>query len=156
MLLSKQVRTIVAGRQRDAQTIEFSGAYTLSGKLAYGNLRQATLSRAKKPPSVASTFLGKCASITTVDLRKKLGSWKFFEPNLAEARFDLISHRSIRIMTVGETYVPVAIVVSTKVSCIPKFTKNATCSTWHRNKYGVPRVYMVSLYVSHATSDTLR
>ena len=32
-LLSKQVRAIVAGRQRDGQTIEFPGAYTLLGKL---------------------------------------------------------------------------------------------------------------------------
>ena len=31
-LLSKQVRTIVAGRQRDSQTNEFPGAYTLLGK----------------------------------------------------------------------------------------------------------------------------
>ena len=46
-----------------------------SGK-AYGNLvLQATLPGAKKPPCMASTFLGKCASITAVDLiqRKKLG-----------------------------------------------------------------------------------
>ena len=35
---------------------------------------------AKKPMCVASTFLGKCASITAVDLiqRNKLCSWKFF------------------------------------------------------------------------------
>ena len=63
-----------------------------SGK-AYGNLvLQATLPGAKKPPCVASTFLGKYASITAVDLiqRKKLGSLKFFESNLAEARFEII------------------------------------------------------------------
>ena len=29
VILSKQVRTVVAGRQRDAQTIEVLGAYTL-------------------------------------------------------------------------------------------------------------------------------
>ena len=42
---------------------------------------QATLPGVKKPPCVASTFLGKCASITAVDLiqRKKLGSWMFFD-----------------------------------------------------------------------------
>ena len=63
-----------------------------SGK-AYSNLLlQATLPRAKKPTCVASTFLGKYASITAVDLiqRKKLGSRKFFESNLAEARFEII------------------------------------------------------------------
>ena len=32
LLLSKQVRTIVTGRQCDAQMIEFPGAYTLLGK----------------------------------------------------------------------------------------------------------------------------
>ena len=71
---------------------EFSGAYTLSGK-AYGNLAlQATLPGVKKPPCVASTFLEKFASITAVDLiqRKKLGSWKFFESHLTEARFEII------------------------------------------------------------------
>ena len=53
---------------------------------------QATLPGAKKPPCVASTFLGKYTSITAVDLiqRKKLGSQKFFESNLAEARFEII------------------------------------------------------------------
>ena len=57
LALSKQVRTIVAARQCDAQTIEFSGAFTLSGK-AYGNLvLQATLPKMKKHPCVASTFL---------------------------------------------------------------------------------------------------
>ena len=63
-----------------------------SGK-AYGNLiLQATLPGVKKPPGVASTFLAKCASITAVDLiqRKKLGFWKIFESNLAEARFEII------------------------------------------------------------------
>ena len=60
---------------------------------AYGNLvLQATLPGAKKPLCMASAFLGKCAFITAVDLiqRKKLGSWKFFEFNLAEARFDFL------------------------------------------------------------------
>ena len=79
MLLSKQVRTIVAGRQRDGRTIEFPGAYT-SGK-AYGNLvLQATLPGAKKLPCVASAFLGRCASITAVDLiqRKKFRFLEFF------------------------------------------------------------------------------
>ena len=68
---------------------------------AYGNLvLQATLPGAKKPPCVASAFLGKCTSITAVDLiqRKKFGSWKLFESNL-----DLISYRSIGIMTVYTT-----------------------------------------------------
>ena len=34
LLLSKQAQTVVTGRQRDAQTIEFLGAYTLLGKPA--------------------------------------------------------------------------------------------------------------------------
>ena len=47
LLLSKQVQTIVAGRQCDTQTIEFRSLYT-SGK-AYGNLvLQATLPGVKK------------------------------------------------------------------------------------------------------------
>ena len=60
---------------------------------AYDNLvLQATLPGAKKPPCVASTFLEKCASITAVDLiqQNKLGFWKCFESNLAEARFEII------------------------------------------------------------------
>ena len=41
---------------------------------------------------LSSAFLGKCASITAVDLMqpKKLGSWKFCESNLAEARFNFL------------------------------------------------------------------
>ena len=36
---------------------------------AYGNLvLQATLPEAKRPQCVASAFLGKCASITAMDL----------------------------------------------------------------------------------------
>ena len=39
---------------------------------------------------MASAFVGKCASITAVDLIqwKKLDSWNFYESNLTEARFD--------------------------------------------------------------------
>ena len=47
---------------------------------AYSDLvLQATPLGAKRHPCVASVFLGKCASITAVDLikRKKLDSWKF-------------------------------------------------------------------------------
>ena len=69
----------------------FRSLYT-SGK-ACGNLvLQATLPGVKKPLCVASTFLAKCASITAVDLiqQKKLGFCKFFESNLAEARFEII------------------------------------------------------------------
>ena len=53
---------------------------------------QATLPGAKKPPCVAGTLLGKRTSITAVDLiqQKKLGSWRFFESNLVEARFEII------------------------------------------------------------------
>ena len=38
---------------------------------------------------MASSFLGKYASITAVDLiqRKKLNFWNFYESNLTEARF---------------------------------------------------------------------
>ena len=60
---------------------------------ACGNLvLQATLPGPKKPLCVASAVLGKCASITAVDpiQRKKLGSWKFFEFNITEARFEII------------------------------------------------------------------
>ena len=41
---------------------------------------------------MASAFLGKCASITAVDLiqRKKLDSGNFYESNLTEARFEII------------------------------------------------------------------
>ena len=43
---------------------------------------------------MASAFLGlgKCASITAVDLIqwKKLDSWNFYESNLTEARFEII------------------------------------------------------------------
>ena len=49
MFLSKQVWTIVAGRQNVAEMIEVPEAYTLLGK-AYGNLvLQATLPGAKRP-----------------------------------------------------------------------------------------------------------
>ena len=43
---------------------------------------------------MASVFLGKYASITVEDLiqQKKLGSWKFCESNLAEARFEGLEH----------------------------------------------------------------
>ena len=39
---------------------------------------------------MASAFVGKCASITAVDLiqRKKLDSRNFYESNLTEARFN--------------------------------------------------------------------
>ena len=72
--------------------IEFPQSLYTSGK-AYGNLvLQATLPGAKKPPCIASAFLGKCVSIRAVDLiqPKKLGSWNFFSSNLAEARFKII------------------------------------------------------------------
>ena len=85
----------------------FPSRYT-SGK-AYGNLvLQATLPVAMKPPCVDSAFLGKCASITAVDLihRKKLGSCKFFESNIAEARFEnyLISYHSMNNDGISQTY----------------------------------------------------
>ena len=69
----------------------FRSLYT-SGK-AYGNLGTASKTTwGKEASCVASTFFGKFASITAVDLiqRKKLDSWKIFESNLAEARFEII------------------------------------------------------------------
>ena len=47
---------------------------------------------AKRPPRMASAFLGNYASITAVDLiqRKKLDSQNFYESNLTEARFEII------------------------------------------------------------------
>ena len=68
MFLSKQLRTVFAGRQKNVQTIEVLGAYTLLGK-PYGNLvRQATLPEAKRPLYMGSGFLGRHASITIMDL----------------------------------------------------------------------------------------
>ena len=74
--LSKQVRTIVTGRQHDTQMIEFPGAYTLLGKPSTAS----NTTWDEEAPCVAGAFLEKCASITVVDLvqRKKLHSWKFF------------------------------------------------------------------------------
>ena len=74
-----------AGRQNDAQTIEAPGAYILLGKPMVANLvLQATLPGAKRPPCLASAFLGKCASIAAVNLiqQKEIGSWKTFFVNL--------------------------------------------------------------------------
>ena len=84
-VLSKQVPTIVAGRQRDAQMIEILGAYTLLKLFS-------TIPPGAEALCVASAFLGKCASITAVDLiqRKKLDSRNFYESNLTEARFEII------------------------------------------------------------------
>ena len=47
---------------------------------------------AKRPPCMASAFLGKYVSDTAVDLiqRKKLNFWNFYESNLTEARFEII------------------------------------------------------------------
>ena len=46
----------------------------------------------KRPPRMASAFLGKYASVTVVDLiqLKKLDSRNFYESNLMEARFEII------------------------------------------------------------------
>ena len=81
--------TTVAGRRRDAQTIKILGAYTL---LRLFSTTKTIPPGAKRPPCMASAFLGKCASITAVDLiqRKKLGSLNFYESNLTEARFEMI------------------------------------------------------------------
>ena len=76
VFLSKQVLTTVAGRRRDAQTIEVPGAYTL--------LRWFSTTRntpwGKEASRMASAFLGKYASITAVDLiqQKKLDSRNFY------------------------------------------------------------------------------
>ena len=61
VFLSKQVLTTVAGRWRDAQTIEVPGTYTLL-------VLQETTPGAKRPPRMVSAFLGKYASIIAVDL----------------------------------------------------------------------------------------
>ena len=70
MFLLKQVQTIVAGRQNDAQTIKIPRSYT-TGK-AYDDLvLQATPLGAKRLLCVASAFFfGKCDSIIVVDLFK--------------------------------------------------------------------------------------
>ena len=55
---------IVTGRWRDPQMIDVPGAYALLGK------PKVTASNApgvKRPQSVASAFLEKCASITVVN-----------------------------------------------------------------------------------------
>ena len=92
VFLSKQVLTTVAGRRRDAQTIEVSGAYTL--------LRWFSTTRNKEASRMASAFLEKYDCITAVDLIqwKKLDSRNFLiyrKPDLK-----LILYRSIRIMIV--------------------------------------------------------
>ena len=86
VFLSKRVLTTVAGRRRGAQTIEVPGAYTLLRDLVL----QETPPGAKRPPRMASAFVGKYASVTAVDLIqwKKLDSRNFYESNLTEARFD--------------------------------------------------------------------
>ena len=101
VFLSKQVPTIVAGRLRDAQMIKVLGAYTL---LRLFVTTKTIPPGAKRPLCMASAFLGKCASVTAVDLiqRKKLNFRNFYESNLTEARFgNLILYRCIRIITVA-------------------------------------------------------
>ena len=74
-----------------AADIDFLGAYTLLGKPMIISTANNT-TWMKESPCLASAFLGKCASITVVDLiqEKKLGSWKFLESNLTKARFEII------------------------------------------------------------------
>ena len=90
MFLVKQIWTIVAVRQRDAQTIKVLGDCTL-GDLYY---------KQKRPHAcMACAFLGKYASITVIDLiqRKKLDFRNFYE--LTKVRFEIInSLHSIRII----------------------------------------------------------
>ena len=64
MLLSKQVRTTVTGRWRDAQVVKIPGAYTLLKQFS----TTSNAPGAKRPPRMASAFLRKCASIAAVDL----------------------------------------------------------------------------------------
>ena len=78
VFLSKQVLTIVADRQRDAQTIEVPEAYTLVGRF----------STMKHPLGQR----GLSTSITAVDLIQGR-NWIlgiFYESNLTEARFEII------------------------------------------------------------------
>ena len=72
-VLIKQVRTIVTGRQNDAQMIKFPEPMLLGKPMV---VLQATFPVAKRPPCVASAFLGRRASITMMDLtkQKKFGS----------------------------------------------------------------------------------
>ena len=64
MFLSKKVWAIVTWQMERSSTIDVPGAYTLLGK------PKVTASNApgvKRPQSVASAFLEKCASITAVN-----------------------------------------------------------------------------------------
>ena len=87
VLLSKKVRTAVTGRQRDTQTIEALGAYTL---LRWFSTRTTNNTHwAKEATWMASAFLGKYASIAADVIQwKKLDFRDFFM--LTEARFEII------------------------------------------------------------------
>ena len=65
VLIKINMDNIVAGRQNDAQMIEFPEP-TLLGKPMVA--LQATLPGAKRPPCVASAFLGRRTSIKIMDL----------------------------------------------------------------------------------------
>ena len=77
------------------KTIKVPGAYTLL------RVFSTTGNTPKRPPHIASAFLGKYAFITAVDLiqREKLDSRNFYESNLMEAGFNSLPF--IIIMTVS-------------------------------------------------------
>ena len=73
------IKTSMVKALADRQMIKVPKPIYTSWK-AYDNLvLLATLPGAKRPPCVASAFVGKCASIRLVDLIqwKKSDSWKF-------------------------------------------------------------------------------
>ena len=87
MFLSKQVRTIVAGRQSDAQTDRSLYTSSTTNNTPWG----------KEATCMAMLSLEIYASITVVDLiqQKKLDFWNFYESNLTEARFEIILFSTI-------------------------------------------------------------
>ena len=74
-VLSKQVATDNSCWQTEQCSDDQSSRRLYDTNLVLQVIRPGT----KRPPCMASDFLGKCASITAGDLiqRKKLGSWKF-------------------------------------------------------------------------------
>ena len=79
MFLSKQVRTIVAGRQKDAQTIELLGSEPITLPRWFGTTKNTPWG--KEGMRMASALLGKYASISVVDLIqwKKLDFRNFYD-----------------------------------------------------------------------------
>ena len=97
VFLSKHVQTIVAGRQKDAQTIKIPGAYTFLGKLIQYCKQYTNTWATERFLCIASAVLRRSESCRSKWERKWLNFCK--SVNLSEARFEIL-YNFIRIMAV--------------------------------------------------------